>query len=150
MTTNYKDKVYRLNCLAHDLDAVYHQAALKLGISDSVLCILYVIYEKGDSCLLQDICNESSISKQTINSALRKLEKDEILYLEQDKGRAKRVCLTDKGKVYLDQTAAKLYEAENNVFEDWTEDEYDSYVRLMRKYIDSLRVQIDKMGEKGL
>lgn len=145
MRKNYYEKIQRVNCLSNDLESIYHQAARKLGVSDSVLCVLYMIHEKGDHCLLYDICSGSGISKQTINSALRKLENDEILYLEQDKGKAKRVCLTEKGKAYVAQTAARLFEAECNAFNDWTDDEVDLYLRLIEKYNVSFREQIEKM-----
>ena len=150
MKKSYSDKIQRVNCLSNDLDMLYHQAARKLSVSDSVLCVLYMIYEKGDGCLLYDICNESGISKQTINSAIRKLENEGILYLEQDKGKTKRICLTEKGKHHITQTAARLYEAECNAFDDWTEEEFELYLGLMKKYIDSLRTQIEKMEGRTL
>lgn len=145
MIKDYYDKVHKVNCLSNDLDGIYHQAALKLGLSDSVMFVLYMIYDKGDNCLLYEICNASGISKQTINSAIRKLEKDEILYLEQYKGKAKRVCLTEKGKIYITQTVAKLFEAECNAFSNWTDDELCLYLNLMEKYNVSLRAQIEQM-----
>lgn len=144
MKQDYYEKIRRINGLSNDMNMAYHQAAWKLGVSDSVLCVLYVIYEKGNHCLLQDICNESGIRKQTINSAIRKLESEEILYLEKDKGKNKRVCLTEKGQQYVLQTAARLYEAECNVFNEWEEEEFETYLRLMKKYNDSFRQQIEK------
>lgn len=145
MEKRKKENVQRVNCLSNDLNMLYHQAARKLGVPDSILCVLYMIYEKGDQCLLHEICTESGISKQTINSALRKLESGEILYLKQEKGKNKRVCLTEKGKLYVQQTAARLYEAEGNAFGEWTTEEMETYLRLMQKYIDSLQVQLEKM-----
>lgn len=145
MSSNGKEQVRRLNCLTNDMDMLYHQAARKLGVSDSVLCVLYVLYEKGSGCLLADICQESGLHKQTINSALRQLEKEAVLYLAQDKGNAKRVFLTEKGQARISQTAARLYEAECRVFAQWTEEEADTYVRLMKKYICSLEAQITGM-----
>lgn len=140
-----KKAIHRVNVLSKDLDSLYHQAALKLGISDSVMYILYVIYENGDSCLLHDICNACGISKQTINSALRKLEAEEILYLEPYKGKTKRVCLTEKGKIYVTQTAARLYQAECQAFDSWTQEEIEQYVKLMEKFQQTLRIQIEEM-----
>lgn len=148
MERDHYEKVHRVNCLANDLDMIYHQAARKLGVSDSVLCVLYMIYEKGDGCLLYDICNESGLSKQTINSAVRKLEMEEILYLEHGKGKTKRVCLTEKGKAYVAKTAACLCEAECNAFADWSEEEFEQYLKLMKKYNDSLRIQVEHMEGK--
>lgn len=145
MNSNNNDKVHRVNCLSNDLDALYHQAALKLGISDSVMFVLYMLHDKGDKCLLYDICNESGISKQTINSAIRRLEKDNILYLEQQTGKNKRVCLTEKGKAYISRTAAKLYKAECDAFSKWPEEEFEMYLKLMEKYNLSLREELKKM-----
>ena len=87
MKINYKEMMYRINCLASDLDSLYHQAAQKLGVSDSVMFVLYLVYEKEGRCPLKDICKETSISKQTLNSAIRKLEGEDIIYLEQTGGR---------------------------------------------------------------
>lgn len=142
----YQDKIQRVNCLTNDLNALYHQAALKFGVSDSVLFVLYMIYCKGDNCLLYDICKEGGISKQTINSAIRNLETEGILYLEQDKGRTKRICLTDKGKAYVQETGARLFETECNTFSDWTDEEIDMYLKLMEKYNTSFGTQIEKLG----
>ena len=143
MKNKYQEQIQRVNCLTNDLNGLYHQAALNLGLSDSSLFVLYMLYNKGDNCLLNDICKESGISKQTINSALRKLESDGILYLEQDKGKTKRVRLTEKGKNYILQTGARLLEAECHAFDDWSDTEVEQYLNLMEKYNASFRVQID-------
>ena len=144
MNINYLEKVRRINCLSNDLEAIYHQAAVKLGISDSALLILYMIHDLGDTCLPSDICKLTGISKQTVNSALRKLEADEILYLQHN-GRTKQLCLTEKGKDYIAKTAAKLFEAECTAFENWTEEDIDLYLQLTEKYNASLRQQVEKL-----
>lgn len=145
---NGYENLKRINCLGNEMDRLYHQAALKLGVSDSVLCVLYVIHEKGDSCPLSDICAGSGISKQTINSALRNLEREGILYLEPDKGRSKRVRLTEKGRDFTARTAARLYEAECRAFDQWTEQELAQYLFLMEKYNNSFRVQVENMDTR--
>ena len=61
----------RFNYLLSETDAAYHEAALRLGMSDSTMQVLYAICNNGDSCPLSEICSQSGISKQTINSALR-------------------------------------------------------------------------------
>lgn len=145
MGINYAEKIYQVNCLASDLDALYHQAALKLGLSDSVMFVLYLVYEKGGACLLNTIRKEASLSKQTLNSSIRKLERDDIIYLEQSVGRAKKVCLTEKGKNYVKQTVARLFHAECTVFSGWTEEDIQRYLELMEKYNADFRKQIEIM-----
>ena len=145
MNEKHSGDIRRINRLTNELESLYHQASLKLGIADSVSIVMYALHEAGNECLLSDIYKESGISKQTVNSAIRALESEGILYLEQHIGRAKKVVLTEKGKEYAMQTAARLYQAEMNAFESWSEDEASTYIRLIEKYNESFRRQIDKM-----
>ena len=125
--------------LAGEINALYHEAAVKMGISDSVQNILYVICEQGNQCLQSEISKRTGISRQTINSAIRKLEKDEILYLEQGKGRNTIVCLTEKGEKFALEKIYPLYEIENKIWNEWTDDEQQQYVVLTPKYRDALK-----------
>ena len=86
--------------LLGELEGTYHDASLLLGMSDSVSQILYTICVGGGGCPLHAICRQCGLSKQTVNSAVRKLEKEGIVYLEAMDGKAKRVCLTAAGEVY--------------------------------------------------
>lgn len=145
MGKNYEEIMHRINCQASDLDALYHQAALKLGMSDSVMFVLYLVYEKGGSCLLNTIRKEGSLNKQTLNSAIRRLERDDIICLEQSDGRAKNVRLTEKGEEYARKTIARLFNAELSAFRGWTEEQISLYLELMEKYNNDFRRQIEKM-----
>lgn len=138
-------EIRRINYLASEMDALYHQASLKLGISDSVSIVLYTIYDVGEGCLLSDIYKRSGVSKQTVNSAMRRLEADGMLYLEPYTGRSKRIVLTDNGRAYLQRTAARLVQAEMHAFDGWTEGEVRAHIGLMEKYTESLRRQIEQM-----
>lgn len=91
MSRSNFDKLQRINWLISETDSLYHQASLKIGLSDSASRILYALYTRGGSCLLSDIYKDSGISKQTVNSALRKLEKEGVIRLEQYHGKAKKV-----------------------------------------------------------
>ena len=145
MKADFENVMYRLNCMTADLDSLYHQAALKLGMSDSVLFLLYLVYAKGGRCPLSEIRRATNISKQTLNSAIRKLEKDGTLYLEPHGGRTKDVCLTEAGKHYADSTIARLFCAEFHAFHTWTPEEVEQYLNLMEKYNRDFRTQIEKM-----
>lgn len=143
-------QIHRLNYLTSELDGLYHQASLQVGISDSVMRILYAIYDNGNGCPLQTICRQSGISKQTVNSAIRKLEEEGILYLAHFKGKNKKLMLTEKGKAYLEQTAARIYEAECRAFAGWTVAEMEEYLRLTEKFAESFRQQVQAMNDEGV
>lgn len=139
------DEMKRFNYLIGETNAAYHEAALRFGLSDSTLQILYAICNNGISCPLSDICKLSGMSKQTINSALRKLEADGILYLEVMDGRRKNVCLTDKGRELASNTAVRLIEIENSILDSWTKQEQEAYLTLTRKFLTDFQ---EKMKEK--
>ena len=89
------------------------------------------------------IYKKTGISRQTIHSAIRALEASGMLYLEQHTGRTKKVVLTDQGKDYIQKTAAKIYAAEVQALDTWTDDEVDTYLRLLEKYADGFRQQVE-------
>ncbi len=143
MTTYMTEEIKRFNHLTGEIEALYHEAALKLGFSDSVMQILYTICNVGDSCPLSDICKLSGTSKQTINSAIRILENDGIVYLKAQAGRKKAVCLTEKGKATVEATVARLIEIENQIFASWTKSEREEYLRLTKAYMLAFKEKID-------
>lgn len=145
MSRNLFDKIHQINNLVAETDAIYHQASVKLGISDSSMHVLYAIYDNGQSCLLSHIYKSTGISKQTVNSALRKLEDENIIYLEKYKGKSKVVRLTQKGEQYISKTAGVLYDAEQRAIESWSDDEINTHIMLLEKYAKSLGEQISKL-----
>ena len=140
------EQIHKLNYLTSDLDGLYHQASLQIGVADSVMRVLYAIYDNGDGCPLQTICRQSGFSKQTVNSALRKLEGYGILYLAPFRGKHKKVMLTEKGKACLEQTAERIFAAECRAYADWTVSEMEEYLRLTEKFVASFRKQVQAMN----
>lgn len=149
MSNDRRQVLHRINCLSQDLDALYHQAARQLGVADSAMIIAYTLHERGDGCLLYDIYSDSGVSKQTIHSAIRKLEWDGLLYLTQDKGKMKRVWLTERGKEFVSRTASRLFETECRALDGWTEDELEQHVTLMEKYNQCFRRELDHMADEA-
>lgn len=132
-------KLKRYNYLIGETEATYHEISLKLGLSDSAMKILYAICDNGKSCLLQEICRSSGMSKQTVNSAIRKLENEGIVYLENVGQKAKNVCLTESGKELVQKTALRVIEIENSIFESWREEDVEFYLRLTEQYLVDLK-----------
>lgn len=145
MSNALSEQIHRINYLTAEMDALYHQVSLKIGITDSAMRVLYTLYDNGDWCMLSDIYKQTGISKQTVNSALRKLEAEHIIYLETFKGKSKKVLLTDKGRNYVMHTAGRLYQAECDAYASWTKEELNAYVQLTEKYVDLFREQVKKI-----
>lgn len=142
----------RLNHLLSETNAAYHEVSARLGLSDSVTQILYTIcaYDDGCRCPLHRIRTETGISKQTINSALRKLEREGIVYLEQAEGKRKDVCLTPAGAALAERTVSQVIVAENAVFASWPEEDVEAYLALTEKYLTAFRAEAKAILHKEL
>lgn len=102
MEERQQNDVNEFNRLYKEMDDLYHDIALKLGLSDSALTIFYAICELGDGCLQKDICSQSFCSKQTINSSIRKLEREGTVYLKRGKGKNMHIYLTERGREFVE------------------------------------------------
>lgn len=134
-----RENARKFTYLSAEINSLYHEAAVKIGISDTAFDILYVLCEKGNRCLQSDVFKLTGISRQTINSAIRKLEKEKMVYLEQGTGRNTVICLTDKGKLFLKKTMYPIFEMENNIWNEWTAEEQQQYLMLTQRYRDTLK-----------
>ena len=135
----------RYNYLLGETSAVYHEMALKFGLSDSAMNILYAICDQGDQCALQDICRWSGLSKQTVNSAIRKMEAEGIVYLKSADSRNKNVCLTEKGANLAERTARRILRAENEILASWTEEDVKKYLELTERFLTEIREKAKQM-----
>ena len=129
----------RYNHLLGEIDGVYHEMSLRLGLPDSAMMILYTICDSGGSCSLREICRSSGLSKQTVNSALRKLEAEGILYLEAAGARSKNVCLTEVGRQLAGRTAGRVLAIENEIFASWPREDVERYLGAMERFLSDLR-----------
>lgn len=128
----------RFNIIAWDTDALYHKISLSLGLTDSALNILYIIYFGGGEAKLADIVRYSGLMKQTVNSSLRNLEEKGILTLEKVDGKSKAVRLTLKGSELCENSVKHLIEWEDKALSEFSEEEMKLFLILMEKYLNSM------------
>lgn len=135
---DFKEYIY----LASEINALYHEAALQAGLSDSVMNILYTVLVFGDECTQSNICKLTGISRQTINSAIRKMEQEDILYLEDADNKRRRIRLTERGQELAEEKVMPVMDAEHAVFDCWSEQERQEFLRLTRKYLKDFKEKL--------
>lgn len=134
----------KYNNLYREMDEFYHTLAVQSGLSDSAFFILYTICEYGDGCLQRDICDIACLSKQTIHSAIRKLEQAGYLYLEEGKGRDKHIHLTEQGRSLIEEKIVPVVMIENAAFAALEEAETTELLRLTEKYLQLLHKELQR------
>ncbi len=144
MNKHISKEMKRFNYLIEETGNAYHDMSAMLGVSDSVMQILYTICDYDDNyrCPLKEICRRTGISKQTINSAMRKLETENIIYLESMGSKNKDVCLTEDGKILAQRTAMKMIAAENDILDSWNQEDVNKYLELTERFLVSFKEKI--------
>lgn len=137
----------RYNYLFGETETAYHEISRKLGLTDSALSILYAILEEGGHCLLREIRQSTGLNKQTVNSSLRKLEAENVLYLELVDGKNKMVRLTERGKALAERTAGRVFAMEDEIFASWPREDVQKYLELTENYMLALKEKAKNMRE---
>ncbi len=129
-------KFKELNAVMNAIDALYHKAATKLGISDTESTVLYMLYEQGGECSQRDFYAESGVSRSTINTAIKRMEREGMIGLKAKDGRSTWIFLTEKGKEKAANTVERIIALENSIFDSWTEEDRMTAIRLNRDFLE--------------
>ena len=128
-----------------EINGAYHDASVKMGLADSEMQILYSVHMAEGKLYPSEIARLCGMSRQTVASALRSLEREGILYLETGTGRSRPVRLTQAGEELCRERVAPVAAAEEAIWNGWTEADRDAYLRLSRQYLEDLRAQVEAL-----
>ena len=145
MQKEYNDLRIQFNSLFKEMTDIYHNIALKLELSESALLILYAIVDLGDGCTQKDISEMYYMSKQTINTSVKNLEKSGYIKFKQDKGNNKQIFLTLSGKKLAEKKITPVINVENNVFAVMLPEERQELLKITKKYVDLLKEKADAL-----
>ncbi len=135
MDRNAYQMLIAFNRETKKLDDVYRSAAKSCGISECAFWILYTLRVEEKSFTQAEICEFLIEPKQTVNSALKKLETEG--YLARTSGadlRSKHVALTEKGEQFARTWIDRVPEAEAAALGAMPEEERDELIRLTGRY----------------
>lgn len=96
--------IQEFNQIDGRISSLYHAAALKMGLSDSEFRILYTLAVNAPGYLQSALREATGMGRSTVNSALKKLEREGILTLSPGSGRHTCVSLTAQGHRLADRT----------------------------------------------
>ena len=147
MKNEIQEQLVELNRLSKELDELYHSLAKHYHIQDSALWILYSLWESNEPCTQRDLSSLWSLSKQTINSTLKKLETAGYLRLEplENNRKNKKIVLTAAGGKLAEQFIGPIFEAERTAFAGLTPKERTQFLHLYQKHLVLLRQETEKI-----
>lgn len=141
---NTFDNLKMYNQIYKEMDVVYHKYAKACGLSDMAYWILYSIAENNKYFTQRDFCKDWFFSPQTVNSALKDLEKKGIIYLESVEGNKKNKLIkpTENGKNYIETYITPLIKTECESFETLSQEECELMLSTIKKYVSGLKEKV--------
>lgn len=130
-----------------EVDDLYHMLALKFNLSDSAMWILCTMREANRELTQSEIAQEMSMSRQTVNSAIKNLVKQGYLRLEAVSGdrRNKILSFTEEGETFVKRTVDRVLSLEHQVFENLEVEEQEQITQILRKYTRFMREGAEKI-----
>lgn len=146
MEEHIKEQLEILNQQIKELTGIYHQATSKLKISDNEFWVWYTLLVMDNEYSQQDICDAWSLPKQTVNSIVMNLVKKNFATLEvvPNKHNRKIIRLTEEGKSYGETIIQHIFEAEKHTIARMSEQERQTCIFLLDKYINILKDEFNK------
>ena len=137
------------NHLYKENTAIYRDLSVRMGLTESTFWILYTLRVEESPVTQSDMCAILGYPKQTVNSALKKLEQEGLLSLSGGRGRGgKPIRLTEAGIKLAEQTVDFVIEAEQRALLDLSTGEQTRLLTLMRRYNDALTSHFSAMGKE--
>lgn len=147
MENKIRQQLSFFNNLYRKADKIYHEAARNYGFSDCAFWIIYELRESEMHYTQTMLCNMIFQPKQTINSALKKLEKDGYLELKHTSNqKSKEISLTDKGVRLSENSIDKIIEAECRAFSGLSDEERTSFLELQEKLFINLQKELGALN----
>ena len=140
-----KSAFQEFNRIDGQIQRSYHEAAVKMGLPDSEFWILYVLATNEPEMLQTELTAITGVSKTTINSALKKMEREGDLKLLPGSGRNVRAALTEQGRRLAEDTVCRLVALENRIYESWSPEEQAMLIRLNRDYAEKLEGMMQEL-----
>ena len=142
-----RDYIEAIEQQRKEQDAIYHNVAVKYGLSDTAMWVLYNIYLATDVITQQELCRQCFFAKQTVNTAITSLMKNGYVELESIPGTRnhKKITLTEKGTKLADVTIKPLVEVEKCAYAVLDSEEIKAYLDMTTRLTVSLREETDKL-----
>lgn len=148
-----KDYAFRIVKAMNRFDRAYMKNPGYTTKNGYQLILLYAL-EDGIPRTQKDISEECLIPRTTVNSIVKKYEKEGYIELKHVAGtrREMEICLTESGKQYAKATLSVVHQAEqkafSETFKEFSPDFVDAYERLAENMEKAFEQTGDQLNEK--
>lgn len=144
---NNQEMLIQYNQLVKEYDDIYRNIAKHFHMSETEFWILYNLYAENNQPTQRELCMRLHTPKQTIHSALRKMEQEGwIQYIALQDHRMKKITLCEKGIRAAQQSVALVTDKEEQAFQCFNETEKRLYLSLLQRHIEHLQINLKNLS----
>ena len=143
------NKLRHINGMLSEISSIYEKLLSSKNVPEGVFIVMSSILDLGEGCLQKEISEMSYLNKKTVNSTIKKLQKEEYINLVAGKYPNMHIYLTQKGKDYMRENIIPIIEVESKALELMPPNEFATLVESYRKYIDNFREHVDMFAERS-
>ena len=144
-TDNLRKKLYEYNNVLKSVDDCYRNIAKRHGLSEAAFWTLYTLRMEPESITQSDVCTVLYQPKQTVNSALKKLESKGYITLTPTGAHTKNIALTESGTQLCEKTVDKVIKAECDALGEMSDEDIETMTALHKMYSILLKNQINNI-----
>lgn len=148
-TLSTDSKLRHINGMLSEISSIYEKLLSSKNVPEGVFIVMSSILDLGEGCLQKEISEISYLNKKTVNSTIKKLQKDEFIELRAGKYPNMHIYLTDKGHTYMRNNIIPIIEVETKALELMPPSEFANLVESYRKYIDNFREHVEMFAERN-
>lgn len=149
LTLSNDNKLRHINGMLSEISSIYEKLLLSKNVPEGIFIVLSSILDLGEGCLQKDISEISYLNKKTVNSAIKKLQKEGLIELKAGKYPNMHIYLTEEGQFYMREKIIPIIEVERKALELMPANEFETLVDSYRKYIDNFREHVDMFAERN-
>ncbi|WP_180272246.1 MarR family winged helix-turn-helix transcriptional regulator [Actinomyces ruminis] len=146
MTTDLLSLQKTINAASKRIEEAYHRAAHAAGLSDSAFDILYALHVAGEGCSQRQLCELCFTRKQTVNSAIKRLQQNGTVRVETGPGRATHIFLTERGRELVTNRVTPIIDAEMAALDALSPQQRTTLSTGLPRYADALVNALDGTG----
>ena len=139
--------IQQIEQLLREQDSIYHNTAVRFGLSDTAMRVLYLVSETDEVLTQQDLCRQNFSAKQTAINGLVKNGFVELIPIPGTRNH-KKILLTASGQALADRTVNRLKEAEQRAYSRMSEEDLQTYLELTSRLTSHLREETDRLIQK--
>ncbi len=141
-----RQQLREINTIFKETDAIYNNLAKQSGLSDCSFWIMYSLRDLEGECTQKELCDQWTFNKQTVNSAIKGLEKSGYVVLTSSKEdkRSKHIRLSEQGILFAQENIDFVFKLEEFALQRMSPSQRDAMIEINRAYQGMLQMEADR------